>query len=495
MFCVEINKDKKMIDDNLPKPLTTGSLDDLLVASNGAEQDYNVFVGHNLGERVFLLQVPMKEFFKISEVANEQFREGIEVSQRKLDQVHAQKLAVYILKGLISSAIHFREIQKQPPIPALNKIQEELGRQPYLSLQPLVANIRGIGHRGGFLRAERVISKDDLSTACFKVYLAQNNILWVVDGQHRREGMRIVFDFLDALLRHHVYPKKKGIYAPLDDHIDLTPEELQAWQAVSESSRTFASVSVEVHLGLDIDEERQLFHDLNNLGKKVDKNLALKFDSSNPINLFIKEQIIEQLDIKVSEVEQKDWSKDDGSILLKDMSAINAILFLNKTNISTATPDVKDKFSVAKQFWESIKAIDGFGEEKGKERTVAMQPVVLKALAKLVYDFKFGRKLSEKSDSYYHILLEGISTLDFSHSNKIWQYYEMSEDERKKLFPGADSYLPNEESGNRDLGSLNAGLMRFGAKHNDIYPVIGDMIRYQLKLPSRHSPANSALFK
>ena len=128
----------------------------------------------------------------MSDKPNEQFREGIEVSQRKLDQVHAQKLAVYILKGLISSAIQFRELQKQPAIPALNKIQEELGRQPYLSLQPLVANIRGIGHRGGLLRAERVISKDDLSTACFKVYLAQNNILWVVDGQHRREGMRIV---------------------------------------------------------------------------------------------------------------------------------------------------------------------------------------------------------------------------------------------------------------------------------------------------------------
>lgn len=483
-----------MIEDNLPKPLTTGSLDDLLIASSGNEQDYNVFIGHNLGERVFLLQVPMKEFFNISEVANEQFREGIEISQRKLDQAHAQKLAIYILKGLISSAIYFREITKQSPIPSLNLIQEELGRQPYLSIQPLVANIRGIGERGGSLRAERVLSKDDLSTACFKVYLAQNNILWVVDGQHRREGMRIVFEFLEYVLRHHAYPKKKGIYAPLDGHIDLSPEELQAWQTVSESSRTFASVSVEVHLGLGIDEERQLFHDLNNLGKKVDKNLALKFDSSNPINLFIKEQIIEQLNIKVSEVEQKDWSKDDGSVLLKDMSAINAILFLNKTNISTATPDVKEKFPVAKQFWESIKSIDNFGDDKAKEKTVAMQPVVLKALAKLVYDFKFSRKLTKKSESYYLNLLEGISTLDFSHSNKIWQYYEMSEEDRSALFPGADLYLPNEESGNRDIGSLNAGLMRFGAKHNDIYPIIGDMIRYQLNLPSRHAPVNSELF-
>lgn len=474
------------IEDNLPQPLT-GSLEDLLISGDGKEQAYNVFVGNNLGERIFLLQIPMKEFYKISEVANERYREGIEVSQRKLDQVHANKLAVYILKGLISSAINLKKTNKAPVVPALLDIQENLGRQPYLSLQPLVVNIRDIGHRGGKLRAVRVLSQEDLTTACFKIYLAQNNILWVIDGQHRREAMRLVFEFLENLLRYHAYPKKKGLYTPPDGHIDLHPDELQAWQTVLESTKAFCTVSVEVHLGLNIDEERQLFHDLNNLGKKVDRNLALKFDSSNPINLFIKEELIDQLGIKVSDVEQKDWSKDDGSILLKDMSAINAILLLNKTNISTAKPEVKDKFPVAKQFWESVKAIDGFGEEQGKEKTVAMQPVVLKGLAKLVFDFKFARKLPEGADNFYHILLDGISDLDFSHHNKIWQYYEMPENERDRLFPGLKEYLPSEETGNRDLGGFNAGLMRFGSKHNDIFPIIGDMIRYQLRLPSRHT--------
>ena len=39
-----IYKEKIMLEDTLPKPLTTGSLDDLLVASNGNEQDYNVLL-------------------------------------------------------------------------------------------------------------------------------------------------------------------------------------------------------------------------------------------------------------------------------------------------------------------------------------------------------------------------------------------------------------------------------------------------------------------
>ncbi len=32
--------------------------------------------------------------------------------------------------------------------------------------------------------------------------------------------------------------------------------------------------------------------------------------------------------------------------------------------------------------------------------------------------------------------------------------------------------------------------MRLGAKHNDIYPILGDMIRWALKLPSRHEDEN-----
>ena len=51
----------------------------------------------------------------------------------------------------------------------------------------------------------------------------------------------------------------------------------------------------------------------------------------------------------------------------------------------------------------------------------------------------------------------------------------------KKAAGGAD------EGGNRDIGSFQAGFMRFGAKHNDIYPIIGDMIRWKLGLSSRHN--------
>ena len=474
-----------MNNDNLPTPMT-GSLDDLLSLGDGVdEKQFKVFVGHNLGHRVFLLQVPMHEFYKISEVANEQACEGAAVAQRKLDPVHAQKLAKYILKGLVSSAISHREQTKKSEIPALTELLAKMGKQPYMSLQPLVTNVRDIGVNGRELRAERITASNDGSTVGFKVYMSQKNILWVIDGQHRREAMNMVFEFLDNVIKSRAYPKKGSLYdSPTQD---VSHEELLAWQAAHESARAFSTVSVEMHLGLLPLQERQLFHDLNNLSKKIDKNLALKFDNSNPINLFIKEILIEELGVKIIEKDVRDWKDDEGGLSLKDAVSINSILFLNKTNISGATPIiVQERASKAKDFWVSVNAIPGFGEAGAKNNTVVAQPVMLKALAKLIYDFNFSARKPDDGDELSAKLLNAITDIDFSHENPMWRYYELNDEERNK-FEGLSDYLPSDDSGNRDLGAYQNGVMRFGAKHNDIYPLLGDIIRWKLSLPNRHT--------
>jgi hypothetical protein len=70
----------------------------------------------------------------------------------------------------------------------------------------------------------------------------------------------------------------------------------------------------------------------------------------------------------------------------------------------------------------------------------------------------------------------------------MWRYYEFTEEERNRLgLNGLSKYLPSAEGGNRDVGSFQGGYMRFGAKHNDIFPLIGDMVRWKLGLPSRHA--------
>jgi hypothetical protein len=459
----------------------------MLDVGDTSEKPMKVFIGHNLGNRTFLMQMPMHEFFGMSEVANDPARDGDAVAQRKLDPTHANKLAMYILKGLISAAIERRQILQKPELPKLNEFMARLGRQPYMAIQPIVVNIRSCDPRGQDIRGERLMDRRTDETASFKVFLSQRHVLWVVDGQHRRKAMQLIFDFLDNVRATRAYPKK-GNLAGFSDGEQLTKDEVLAWEECFEVARTYCTILIEVHLGLNTDEERQLFHDLNRLGKKVDTNLALQFDSSNPINLFIKEALIERLGLRATETEVKNWSDDEGSISRKDLVAVNAVLFLNKTNINSATPEtVNEKTDAAYRFWTAVQAIPGFGESKAREQTVAAQPVVLKALAKLMYDFSFSNRRPENGDQLAEELLSRLTDIDFSHDNPMWRYYEFSSDERKlRGIDALEKYLPSDQSGNRDIGSHQGGHMRFGAKHNDIYPIIGDMIRWRLGFPSRH---------
>lgn len=464
------------------------TLDELLEEGNPG-RPYTVLAGHNMGNNTIIMSIPMHQFYEISEVANERnLTERVEfkntdIAQRKLDEKHATKLANYILKGLLHSVAN-RFARSGKAIPeAVTRLQQALGRQPYLALQPIVANIRECQAGGAGLRIER---RTDGATV---VYLLDKHILWVVDGQHRRYGMEIAFDWLKSVVMSRRYPKRPHIYIPEDGTQDVGDDDFTVWNLAFEQAKTKCSVIVEVHLGLGIEQERQLFHDLNNLTKKIEASLAFQFDSSNPINLFIKERLIEDgiLEAKVVEKDVIDWDNDTGQISRKDLVAVNAILFLNKTNIRDAKPeDVNEKTEQCALFWSKISSIPHFGEPSAKQKTVAAQPVVLKALAKLTYDFAFGRG---QDQNHLQQLLEGIAKIDFSHRNPMWRYYELSDDEKISLCEGLSEYLPKEDGGNRDIGGYDKSnyVMRFGAKHNDIYPILGDMIRWCLKLPIRHT--------
>jgi len=307
-----------------------------------------------------------------------------------------------------------------------------------------------------------------------------------------------VFDFLSDVRASHKYPKKGSLF-PVKDNFEASAEELAVWNECSEVSRGFCTVATEIHLGLDIDQERQLFHDLNNLGKKLNVSMALVFDNSNPINRYIKDVLLDDiLNWDAIEKDIVNWQDDSGQLPFKDLAAVNAHLFLNKTNISGATPpDIEAKKEVASRFWNAVKQIPGFGEPQAKMNTVAAQPVVLKALAKLTFDFAFSKRKGVTGDYCLEKLLDGIGTLDFSHQNPMWRYYDLTEDERiEHKLVGLKEFLPSSDEGfNRDIGSYDATtkVMRFGAKHNDIYPIIADMIRWSLGLPNRQVNADTLL--
>jgi hypothetical protein len=433
------------------------------------------------------MQVPFRKFYDISDVAND--REAGPVAQRALDPAHAKKLAVYMLKGLVSAA-KLKRVAIGKDLPeAFDHVLRLLGEQPYFSIQPLVCNVRNIppGATGpGGIRGMRLETNSG-ETAGFKIFLAERHTLWVIDGQHRRIGADLAMQFLDHVRQTGKYPGR-GAALHFEKGQQVSEEDMVVWNEAYDAARSYATLTVEVHLGLDIDQERQLFHDLNRLGKKVDASLAFQFDASNPITHFIKSTLTGELGLAIADREAKDWSEDTGALALKDVVAINAIAFLNKGNIAGATPAVVEpRQETVQQLWSKIIEIPHFGEEQAKEKTVAAQPVVLKALAKLVYDLNFSNRKPENSDELFSKFLDGLERVDFSHSNKMWRYYELSEGERLDAqLKGLVDYLPDDAgTANRDIGSMQGGFMRFGAKHNDIFPILADMIRWATGLPSR----------
>lgn len=475
---------------DLPSPIRgpqdLDTLDVLADAGDVNETPFNVFIGHNLGHRVFTMSVPFRKFADISAVANN--REAGPVAQRALDENHAKKLAVYMVKGLVSAA-KMRRIQGGKEVPdTFDAILSKLGEQPYFSLQPLVCNIRNVPPGGtgtGGIRGFRLETTGG-ETAGFKVFLSERHILWVVDGQHRRHAADLAMTFLDQVRQTGKYPGK-GAVLFVEKGKAVTEEEMLVWNEAYEAARSYASLTVEVHLGLNIEQERQLFHDLNRLGKKVDASLAFQFDGSNPITHFIKRNLAGDLGISITESEAKDWSEDSGALVLKDVVAVNAIAFLNKGNIAGATPAViEPRENAIMDLWSRVTEIPNFGNHRAKEKTVSAQPVVLKALAKIAYDLKFSNRRPSNADELYKQFLDGIPEVDFSHSNPMWNYYGMSDGERLDAgLDGLAAYLPDDSGGNRDIGSVQGDFVRFGAKHNDIYPILADMIRWSLKLPSR----------
>lgn len=475
--------------------VVTNSLDDLLAEGDHSGRPFNVLVGANMGNRTLVISVPMVSFYEISEVANRANLEAVPahrdlpVAQRRLDEGHAKKLAIFILKGLIDAARRKLERTGRPVPATLLTIQKSLGTQPYISMQPIVANIRTCKLGGEGLRFVR-------NSGTITVYLSDKHVLWIIDGQHRRFAMHLVFEFLKAITINGKYPRKPALYVPTDDpKREPTPEEVQVWSYVFEIARTDCSVVVETHLGLNVEQECQLFHDLNNLAKTVESSLVYEFDNSNPVNRFIKERLLgnDILKAKVVDTDNPhDWHKDEGVISRKDLIAINAQLFLNKTTINGASPsDIGAKEDYGCRFWGAIGQIPYWGEPGAKKHSIAAQPVVLKALAKLTYDFGYGR---DENPVHLERLFSAIERgeIDFSHTNPMWRYFALSPEEQERHCPGLKNAITPEEAGfNLDLGNFDETnqVMRFGAKHNDIQRHLADMIRWKLGLPKRKALA------
>jgi len=465
---------------------TLGSLGE---AGNTQGEPIHVIIGHNLGHRTLNMTLPLKKFYDISEVANE--RNMAErgsgpdtVSQRPPDRAHAKGIAQYILKGLVTWAKYNLIKDGIALTPEHNELLADLGEQPYQGIQAITANIRTCQRGGVDLRVKQTVEGFTI------VYLNTGHILWVVDGQHRRSAMDMVFSFLKGVLTTGRYPKK-GLFRPGHGQDAVLPGEMAVWSMAFEGSKTTCTVDIQVHLGLNTSEERQLFHDLNNLTKPVDKSLANKFDAGGPINVFIK-RVLEDEGVFTAPIVDMDtrqaWAKNDGSIARKDLVTAASLLFAGQTNSKKVTGSlVNHRYDFGARFFKAVCSQPTYGQPGSNDKTVLAQAVVLKALAQLVRTFDASR---EANPNALETLISAIEqqSIDFSHANPMWHIFEVADEEKDILCPGITKYITPADTGfNLTTGNwdASAGIMRFASNTRDILRHLGDVIRWKLSLPVR----------
>ena len=88
-------------------------------------------------------------------------------------------------------------------------------------------------------------------------------------------------------------------------------------------------------------------------------------------------------------------------------------------------------------------------------------------------------------------LLKAISTneIDFSHNNLLWRCLFEDKNWREENLPGLNDVLVLTSDYLPDYGLYDEEneVVRFGSRHSDIFPKIGDMLRWNLSFPPRPS--------
>ena len=454
-----------------------------------------VLMGFNLGNRAINISLSMEKFRELTEVANEARIVELSgdkrlVAQRPLDEKHARSIALYMLRGLLHSLKERWEEEGRDIPEQLDEILLELGAGPYQGLQPITGNIRECEPGGEDLEVERTESNRLL------LHLRQGQLIWVIDGQHRRFGYGLLIDWLRDITSRGRYVKKSPIFLPAErEDLELDTVELGIWGGVFEEAKSRCTVDVTVHLGLDASQERQLFHDLNNLGKKPDAAIAQAFDQANPVSIFVRNEIeanhLLGTAVKIADAGSKKGKKRAGAEFLDqtiyrdDLVVSNALLFAGAWNQAGITASkVNPHYAYAKRFWSAIAKQREFGAPGWYQKTLLAQPVMLKALAQLAFTFHASREADQENLERFISALEN-NEIDFSHANELWSAYFLPPEECAKV-PGVQRYLtPSGAMQPYGLRDSEIGVLRFGSSSRDIARYIGDLIRWKLGLPPR----------
>lgn len=317
----------------------------------------------NQGQPTFTGRLTLEQFSDLTVVHNRRWAEDAgesmdTVTQREIIDAHANGLAAFMLQGLVAATIaRAPEEGLKNILPDLEKIQDAAGRGQHYGLPQVTLVLQGEPE------IHQIRDQGNEPVAA-RLYIPAGRLFLVADGQHRREAARRVREFLNELVANRRPPRTKFFQEPDGP---LTTEEMEAWVAIQDTFRSWSLIAYEAHIGLNVDQARQMFTNYNCHVKPVKADLNLSFDQSNPVNTFAKEWLAPLL-----------HSNGEANLDLRQMASINGLLFLGKTTIKSAPYNVSALRPKAEEFWSTIVKLS----EWTRPGSLLREVPVLKALAK-----------------------------------------------------------------------------------------------------------------
>ena len=347
-------------------------------------------IDENQGRMTFTGRMTLDQFCDLTVVHNRKWADEAgasmdSVTQREIIDAHANGIAKFMLQGLVATTAEHAEREGMLPsgaMDALERIQGRIGDTAHYGLPQATLVLQE-------LPSFRHIKDEDGAVIASRLLLPSGKFFNVADGQHRRDAARRVREFLHFVIGNRRTPKGSRYY-PAED-APLSSDEVEAWIAVQETFRASTVIAYEAHLGLTIEEARQLFTNYNCHVKPVKAETNLEFDQSNPINRFAKDWLRPLLE-----------SRGAADLDLRQLGSVNGFLFLGKTSIRQAPYDIVNVMLHAKKFWDLVTSVP----EWQREGSILRQVPVLKGLAKswfMVYLAKRNSKFSRASNLIAYI--------------------------------------------------------------------------------------------
>lgn len=389
----------------------------------------------NQGSPTFTGRLTLEQFLLHTVVHNAKWAkdagESLDtVTQRELIDAHAAGLATFILQGLVDATIQRATEAGFPEsmVERLQEIQNRIGWSAHYGLPQVTFVLPGEP------QVQMIHVGDEVVGA--RLMMPAGRRFVVADGQHRREAVQRVREFLNEVITNHRTPKSGKVYPAQD--APLVREDVEAWVAVQETFNN-STIAYEAHLGLSVPAAKQMFTNYNSKGRPVAVKTNLEFDQSNPINRFAKDWLVDQLVRGGVSANHFD---------LRALASINGFLFLGKTSIKSAPFNLGTIEPRSKEFWTHVIASNDWK----RPGTLLQEVPVLKGLAKAwfyVFTAKRNNRLARAN-----ALRNYISTTTF-------------DDAWIDSVPGLAEHT---------LAARAGGARRFAPTHNDIVARLVDHV-------------------